>query len=493
MSKLSSIEEMRVNIALSRTDNMRLHMLARLRVMEDDTRYEQEVAKIKACRPRRRCNSAHCPICAVPAGASRKSREPEAIDYRAEKQDFAKYDEHPDEDDLIEIKIPRGFRLRGGYWMAAPFEGLDPQWIIPFTLKLCVEEVTTNLTEVARRERKRMHQVFTAIPDVIARGRFEYALKWADELSATFPDENLPASMQGGQRPHERVVFFHMHGTLYAPGMTEPQLRRILQRAYPGVNRVELSNIMESMVDEKGIERYGLAGWGEYAAMEKHFFDFGNENIAAFQEILDLERTWSRISRQFKIAGPKSTPTRHRLILEVPRSPDEIISEVMRDLGWNCPDHPCFAHVLGEGRETLDEEAIGLMSGIEHEVECLPEAPVDDGGDVSSPEEIDSSHYADDLDGRRDSLAQQKLSVPQTGLRSIPEMVWNALAGPKKYADDLFVHLMWFWDLTTRYIAGACSTYKVPYNAVYISIMDTILYRYSSENPCGSDSPDKPP
>ncbi len=362
-------------------------MAARQAVMAGVPQETKRLDRIKRCALGRRCNQPECYECAVPPGNGKRGKKPTHHDLRPVHRDWMPIDEAPCERELPEIINPiRNFRNRGAQWMVTPFEGLNLDHIFVVTVDHSGTALNGDLSAEARQERGPFQTTITKnIPGAIYRGKFEFALKYADELVPVFPPELLRHLQVGSVIPHVLVALFHSHGILYAPGKSRDEVARILSKGYPGKNRTCVKHVTEAFEDEHGVERGGLWGWGQYCSKLWVKLDFGSNNIAAFEAALKLNRTWNGNSRNIKIGGPSKLDLRPTWLAEKYFTFDEAFMMIANDEGWTDHNHPNFHLVIETPADAVPPEFI-----------------TDDPSPMESPDELPSDHM---LETRRTPLA----------------------------------------------------------------------------------------
>lgn len=346
--------------SLGNTSNMKTNMAARQAVMERIPQEAKRLRRIKQCKLGQRCNQPECYHCAVPPGNGKRGKKPTHHDLRPVHRDWMPIDEAPCERDLPEVINPiRNFRNRGAQWMVTPFENLDLDHVFAVTIDHSVPSLNGNLSAEARQQRGPFQtSIKKKIPGAIYRGKFEFALKYADELVPVFPPELLQHLRVGSVVPHVLAALFHSHGILYAPGMNRDEVARVLTQENPGKNRVCVKHITETFEDEFGVERGGLWGWGQYCSKQRVMLDFGSNNIAAFEAALKLNRTWNGNSQNIKIGGPSKLDLRPTWLTEKYFTFDEAFMMIAKEEGWTDHNHPNFHLVIETPADAVPPEFI---------------------------------------------------------------------------------------------------------------------------------------
>jgi len=345
---------------LGNTSDMKRNMAARQAVMARIPQEAKRLRRIMRCALGRRCNQPECYHCAVPPGNGKKGKEPTHHDLRPWHRDWMPIDEAPCERELPEAINPiRNFRNRGAQWMVTPFENLNLDHVFAVTIDHSVPSLNAGLSAEAQQQRASMQAfVMKEIPGAIYRGKFEIALKYADELVPIFPPELLLHLRVGHVIPHILVILFHSHGILYAPGMSRDEVARVLSKGNPGPYRVCVKHITESFEDEHGVERGGLWGWGQYCSKQWVKLDFGSDNIVAFEAALKLNRTWNGNSRNIKIGGPSKLDLRPTWLTEKYFTFDEAFMMIAEEEGWTDHNHPNFQLVVETPADAVPPEFI---------------------------------------------------------------------------------------------------------------------------------------
>ena len=436
--------EAKLNAALGQTDDLQLHFAAKQQVLACTQGGMERINRIRACHYGRRCNDSFCYHCATLPRTNGKGRPPTSHDLRFGGFHFNRSEEALYDIDLPELFRHRNFINRGAQWMSHDFIGYPSENIFAVTIDhSLLNMIGSNLQKESKDERDQLKPVIkTHFPDGFYRGKFEYAIRMADEVGTVFPASKTPSVTVGGQIGHLRAALFHSHGLLYAPGFSKNEVRRLLQQHYPGANRVCVRNITESFKDENGIERHGIWGWAQYGSKEWIVLDFEDDNITALEEAIELNKTWSRQSMNIRIGGPRKLDLRPRWLAEVHPGFAETFHEIASQEGWYDPEHPFFEIAITNPLETeLSEHEWNSLLPSE-----LPEAPdcISDHDSVScfdhSNQHIDTECCRDhvkDTKPSHDSHTQSFFSSEQAFL-----YFWNMKANIASLLQVIWISLL---------------------------------------------------
>lgn len=253
--------------------------------------------KVQTCDRSRPCNHSFCDYC---SGAKRdKSIKPTS---------------HRQAKPVIRKSVGRGgkrnFRRRGGEWLSNPFQKKNLNAVFPITLNLCVVALGGDGKNTARRERQRLRDICKKeFPNAVIRLQFDVVAKPIGDIASEILNDPLHHTCA-----EPVVLMFHAHGFIFEPTFSTSKIRQVLQRYYPGSKRVCISKHIPISYDEHGRERGGLAGFGEYASMEKTELDFPDDvaafdNVAVLEALIKFRHHWPRQARRFAFGDRKKSAT----------------------------------------------------------------------------------------------------------------------------------------------------------------------------------------
>jgi hypothetical protein len=154
------------------------------------------------------------------------------------------------------------------------------------------------------RERAKLRKRLAAcMPGAVLTMIFDIDPRSAKGTCRGYPDRAIHPSLRGDPRPDVPAYLFHAHGVIYHPSLSQDEIRKFLNRHYPGLKRICISQKVAPSTDPNGHVRGGLEGWGEYAAMEKIVVNFpdGDErydNVAVAEDMIRIRSNWSRLARR---------------------------------------------------------------------------------------------------------------------------------------------------------------------------------------------------
>jgi hypothetical protein len=217
-----------------------------------------------------------------------------------------------------DFKIPEGFVVCGvshgrsysslaGARMERKQAGFPDVMRHPTTIHLMPVPLSGDLNAATDFCRPRMRASFASFTfGSQIEGRFQHAMKAAVELAAYFPPCELPSYVDPVNRPDEVFALLHWHGIIADPYLTKNQVRRILQKAFPGCNRVCVRSIQPERINDQGEVTHGGQGYFEYSALDKTDvkLDTADQTVAAIAGHAKLSTTWNKRNRFFSMGKP---------------------------------------------------------------------------------------------------------------------------------------------------------------------------------------------
>lgn len=266
-----------------------------------DTRHV--VDRVKRCSRRFPCNSKYCSICSNPqkrldnrtVGSGRISDRKSA--------------------NLTKVKS-RGcalnYQVRSAQDKVFPFAGLPLACLHVITANLRVVAMDDRLDTIASLLRKRIYKFLRKkFSNSIVRGRFDIAVKWANELNCTFPIDDLPSWCHGIHLPHKRVAMFHLHAVQFDSYRTRAAVSDLWREEFPGRNRICNRKPKPEKIQPDGRITHGIQGAFEYACLEKVEIKFGSESKDALIEYALLDNTWCRANRNVRFGVRTADTVNH--------------------------------------------------------------------------------------------------------------------------------------------------------------------------------------
>ncbi len=266
--------------------------LAILHELAEHPRHHGIVKKVLSCRSKRPCNSKWCPVCSDPKYRGKKARH--ANDCQPDRAVCNVYGTE-------QGTQSSNYAVKAGHRMASAFEGLSLSNLHYLTINLGLIPISGNL-KVSRQEfDKRVRKILKQMqPAMIARGKYDLALKWSDELAWTMPTEEMPDELRGEALPHVRYAMLHIHLVVFHPTQTAESIRSGFSAEFPGANRICLRPVQEDVMMSNGQVRNGVQGALEYSSLEKVELPFGADSGQAAIEFADIDATWCRANRNFR-------------------------------------------------------------------------------------------------------------------------------------------------------------------------------------------------
>lgn len=215
-------------------------MLEQLRILADVPHLRHLVERVARCSDRYPCRSKWCPICADPKLRGTAARHSMGCKLNNGECNL--------------VAPMRGLRsgayaVSAGYRMTRPFKSIPNQDIHFVTINLALIPITGDLEAATAQYRRRVRKVLMQMGEnVIARGKFDMALKLASDLNFTLPEEDCPANFSGQPFPAERVGMLHIHLTIFAPERSEDQMKALFKGAFPGKRRVCVRDTKDDIV-----------------------------------------------------------------------------------------------------------------------------------------------------------------------------------------------------------------------------------------------------
>lgn len=290
---MNARQRKQANSALRNTKNMPRKLEATQGVLSGMPEMAGEYGRQMECSTHRPCGASICPHCAhgVPfRPAPKTGQAPSLTPVKA--------------DTSTARGKSRNYRSRGGCWMTAPFAGHDDDRLVAFTLHISLEPMGFDAAKAVIRERAKLRKVLAAcMPGAVLRMIFDIDPRLARGTCRGYPDSAIHPSLRGDPRPDVPAYLLHAHGIIYHPSLSQDEVRKLINRHYPGANRACISRKVAPFADPDGHVRGGLEGWGEYAAMEKIVVDFpdGDErydNVAVAEDMIRIRSNWSRQARR---------------------------------------------------------------------------------------------------------------------------------------------------------------------------------------------------
>lgn len=267
--------------------------LAALNELSKHPEFYPTIRKVSKCNKKHPCNNKWCHVCSNPKKRSGQRRiEPERrLVHRA-----------CNRVDTKQGVLSSNYQVRGGQRMVDPFVGIPLILLHPITINIALISLEGNLHEEAAYHRKRLNKVLKEIsPDGWARGKFDIALKWVDELGFEISSEDMPTELKDGDFPHRRYAMFHAHFVAFDPYLSKKQWVESLHNAYGGKKRVCVRRSYEDIVKPNGTVVRGVQGYLEYSSLEKVEVSFGEESTDAVVEFARLDATWKRANKNVRV------------------------------------------------------------------------------------------------------------------------------------------------------------------------------------------------
>ena len=246
------------------------------------------IRKVLGCSRTYRCNSKYCPFCSNPRSVKAKRK----IDDGSYQMPY----KHP----ATVNKKSNNYRERAGQRQMGPFHGVPTAMTHCLTVNLALEPIEGDLKTALDRYRPRIHRVMNRMTSgATARGKFDIALKYADDLAFELPDRDLPEGITTGNLPHKRYAMLHIHFVVFDPWKTRLEIRDLFSKEFPGAKRVCAKRTKRHTALKDGSVVGGAQGYLEYASMEKVKVQFGDEAEDAFLEFTAIDNTWTRSNKNF--------------------------------------------------------------------------------------------------------------------------------------------------------------------------------------------------
>lgn len=266
--------------------------IAMLEILAEKPEHCSTVSKVMNCGDPYPCNSKWCPICSDPQLRKDGWRYSDQLKHTKYKCNA--------------VGTKRGMRsgnyvVNAGQRMAEPFDGLPLSLLHAVTVNLTLIPEGGSLETAVIDYRNRLKSTLKNLnPEAIVRGKFDFVLKYADDLNFSIPQCDLPSDLNVDNLPHHLHGMFHAHFVVFDPNLTTSQITEIFKDAFPGNKRVCVRKPKKDVRQPNGTVTQGIQGYLEYASLEKIEINFGSETVGAVLQYADMDATWSRANRNIR-------------------------------------------------------------------------------------------------------------------------------------------------------------------------------------------------